>query len=68
MLKPKFKIGQKVYAVSSVSDTRQKRVECNVCNSTGWVKVQGRDEDFICPACQGRIETERYGYTKVRRS
>ena len=65
MLKPKFKIGQKVYAVISKSDTRQKHIECEVCNSTGYVKVEGREENFICPVCHGRTETEHYGYKYI---
>lgn len=62
MLKPKFKVGQKVYAVSNRPNTRQKHVECDVCNSTGYVKVEGKDGKFICPACYGRTVTEHYGY------
>lgn len=62
MLVPKFEIGQKVYAVSNRSDTRQKHVECDVCNSTGYIKVEGKDGKFICPVCHGRTETEHYGY------
>lgn len=60
MLKPKFKVGQKVYAVSNRSDTRQKHVECDVCNSTGTVEINGRS--FTCPSCYGHTETEHYGY------
>lgn len=65
MLVPKFKVGQRVYAVVNTSNTRQKHVRCDVCNSTGYVKVEGRDEDFVCPACHGRMETEHYGYKYV---
>ena len=65
MLVPKFKIGQKVYAVYCKHDTRQKPVECEVCNSTGHVKIEGRNEKFVCPACHGKIETEHYGYKYV---
>ena len=65
MLVPKFKVGQKVYAVSNRSDTKQKHVECDVCNSTGYVKVEGREENFVCPVCYGRTETEHYGYKYV---
>ena len=65
MLTAKFKVGQKVYAVSNTNDSRQKHVECDVCNSTGKVKVEGRDEEYVCPACHGRTETEHYGYMYV---
>lgn len=65
MLVPKFELGQKVYAVSSVSDTRRVHTECDVCNSTGLVKVVGRDEEFMCPACEGKYKTEHYGFKYV---
>lgn len=65
MLEAKFKVGQKVYAVSNRSDTRQKHVECDLCNSTGKVKVNGREEEYECPCCHGRMETEHYGYKYV---
>lgn len=65
MLQAKFKVGQKVYAVSNKSDSREIHVKCDVCNSTGKVKVNGRDEEYICPACKGRTETEHYGYNYV---
>ena len=65
MLVPKFELGQKVYAVSSVSDTRRVHKECDVCNSTGLVKVVGREENFMCPACEGKYKTEHYGFKYV---
>ena len=65
MLEAKFKIGQQVYAVSNKSDSRQIHVKCDVCNSTGKVKVEGRDEEYVCPVCHGRTETEHYGYMYV---
>ena len=46
MLKAKFKVGQKVYAVTSQSDTREKQVECTVCDSTGRIKIEGKDGQF----------------------
>ncbi len=65
MLTAKFEVGQEVYAVSNRSDTRQKHVECDLCNSTGKVKVNGREEEYECPCCHGRMETEHYGYKYV---
>ena len=65
MLEAKFKVGQRVFAVSNKSDSRQVHVKCDVCNSTGKVKVEGRDEEYVCPACHGRTETEHYGYMYV---
>ena len=46
MLEAKFRVGQKVYAVSNKSDSRQIHVKCDVCDSTGRVKVNGRDEEY----------------------
>ena len=65
MLTAKFEVGQEVYAVSNISDTRTKRVECDLSNSTGKVKVNGREEEYECPCCHGRMETEHYGYKYV---
>lgn len=65
MLNPKFKVGQRVYAVSNKSDSRQIHVKCDVCNSTGKVKIEGRKEEYTCPSCHGRTETEHYGYKYV---
>ena len=65
MLVPKFELGQKVYAVSSVNDTKRVHKECEVCNSTGLVEVVGRDEKFTCPVCEGRYVTEHYGFKYV---
>ena len=65
MLTAKFEVGQEVYAVSNKSDTRQKHVECDLCNSTGKVKVNGREEEYECPCCHGGTETEHYGYKYV---
>lgn len=65
MLKPKFKIGQKVYAVLNESNSRRVHVKCDVCNSTGRVKVNGRSEDYTCPMCRGETETKHDGYKYV---
>lgn len=65
MLEAKYKVGQKVYAVSNISDSRQVHVECDVCNSTGRVKIEGSDRKYECPVCHGGMETEHYGYKYV---
>lgn len=65
MLKPRFKVGEKVYAVTSVFDVRHNHVVCNVCDSTGFVEVKGKVGKFACPACYGAMTTERYGYKYV---
>lgn len=65
MLKAKYKVGQKVCAVSNRSDSRKIHVECDVCNSTGKVKIEGSDKEYECPVCHGRMKTEHYGYKYV---
>ena len=65
MIEAKFRVGQKVYAVSNKSDSRQIHVKCDICDSTGKVKVNGRDEEYTCPVCRGRTETEHYGYKYI---
>ena len=56
MLVAKFKPGERVYAISIANDIRKVPVECDVCNSTGEVKIEGREEDYCCPACHGEME------------
>lgn len=63
MLIPKFKVGQKVYAVSHSCDKKVVHRECDTCNSTGRVEIQGRS--FICPNCRGLTDIEHYGYKYV---
>lgn len=65
MLKAKFKINQKVYAVSSKSVSKREHVECDVCNSTGRVKINGRDNDYVCPVCRGETKTVYDGFEYV---
>lgn len=65
MLKPKFEIGQKVFAVTSKYDSEIVHAECDVCNSTGKVKISGRDEEYICPICHGRMEEKHYGFKYI---
>ena len=65
MLVPKYKIGQEVYVVSSTHDSKRVHRQCDVCNSTGKVKIQGSDEKYICPYCHGLMDTEHYGYKYV---
>lgn len=65
MLQAKYRVGQKVYAVSNRSDSRQIHVNCDVCNFTGKVKVEGREEKYECPVCHGKTKTEHYGYKYV---
>lgn len=63
MLVPKFEVGQRVFAVSNISDTKKVHVDCNICNSTGAVEING--EKFVCPSCHGRTNTEHYGFKYV---
>ena len=60
MLKPKFKIGQKVYRVTSRVDTKEIPVKCDTCDSTGRVRIVGKDGDFKCPTCHGHTCTKTY--------
>lgn len=62
MLRAKFKNGQKVFAVMHTSNMRERHVNCDVCDSTGYVKVEGKSGKFICPSCHGRTVTEGYEY------
>lgn len=65
MLTPKFELGQKVYAVNPVYDTKVVHVPCSICGSTGKVKVHGVEQDVTCPYCYGRTNTERVGFKYV---
>lgn len=65
MLEAKFKINQKVYAVSSKSVSKREHVKCDVCNSTGKVKITGRDDDYVCPVCRGQMETTYDGFEYI---
>ena len=65
MLEAKFKINQKVYAVSSKSVSRREHVKCAVCNSTGKIKIVGKDNDYNCPVCRGEMKTVYDGFEYV---
>ena len=65
MLTPKFELGQKVYAVTCVYNTKTVHVPCNICGSTGLVKVHGVEQDVTCPYCYGHTKTERIGFKYV---
>ena len=65
MLIPKYEIGQKVFAVSSTCNTEEVHTECDVCNSTGKVRIVGKEGEYECPVCRGAMELKRYGYKYV---
>lgn len=65
MLKPKFEIGQKVFAVTNTYDSEEVHVECDVCNSTGKVKINGRNEEYDCPICHGEIVEKHHGFKYI---
>jgi ribosomal protein S24E len=65
MLTPKFELGQKVYAINPVYDTKVVHVPCSICGSTGIVKVHGVEQDVMCPYCYGRTTTERVGFKYI---
>lgn len=52
MLAPKYKLNQIVYTVCQVDDYENRHVECDVCNSTGTVHIDGKG-DYNCPKCRG---------------
>lgn len=61
MLQPKFELGQKVYAVNSRIKQKKVHVLCDVCDSTGLVKLND-NRKYFCPACCGKMETINYGH------
>lgn len=62
MLVPKFKVGQKVFAVQGQSDYKRVHESCLVCNSTGVVKIVGANGVFTCPKCHGMVRYEAVGF------
>lgn len=62
MLIPKFKIGQKIYAVTHTSDKEKVHQKCDLCNSTGKVRIEGKNEEIICPYCRGMMDVKHHGY------
>ena len=65
---PKFKPEQKVFIVKPVIDTENTKihVKCDVCNSTGKVKIVGKDGEYTCPVCHGElIENENKYVFKI---
>lgn len=63
MRMPKFELGQKVYAVTSVYSNKEQHVTCDVCNSTGMVEIKG--QEYNCPSCHGKMETVHLGFKYV---
>jgi hypothetical protein len=53
-LKPKFQLGQHVYAINESYDHKDVHTNCDLCNSTGIVHIKGKD--YRCPECHGFIE------------
>lgn len=54
----KFGIGDKIYVVGSLRITHPKiRKPCEVCHSTGEVKISGKT--FSCPECHGEMTFDR---------
>lgn len=56
MLIPKYKLGQEVWAVCKKEERNRVNVECDLCNSTGKIEVQGYE--CMCPKCHK--ETKEY--------
>lgn len=61
-MKPKFKIGDKVWTIETYGETK---VRCPLCDGNG--KVRAKTENIVfttdCPICEGNreIEIEQYG-------
>jgi hypothetical protein len=53
MIKPKFQLGQKVFAVS-VKHCESQHVDCDLCNSTGKTLFVHNNENYeiTCPKCK----------------
>lgn len=54
MLTPKFKVGEKVCVVTTKYNKEYVNVKCDICKSTGEVKI--RSKLYKCPECNGRKE------------
>lgn len=63
MLVPKYKLNQELWAVSSTYNTHIKHVECELCNSTGKVEING--EKYKCPKCDGKMKTIQDGFKYI---
>lgn len=61
-MKPKFKIGDKVWTIETYGD---ETVKCPLCSGDGTVRAKTEDVVFVtqCPVCEGhgKIELEQYG-------
>ena len=60
MLTPKYKLNQKVWAVTSHYNTHIEHEKCDLCNSTGVVEING--DSYECPKCNGRTKTVNDGF------
>lgn len=54
MLTPKFNVGDRVCAVTTKYNKEYVNVKCDICKSTGTVKIRGKL--YKCPECNGRQE------------
>lgn len=62
-IQTKFDIGQSVYHVFKTKKLGSCQVKCDVCNSTGKVKIVGQDGEYPCPVCQGHgSKSKSYWY------
>lgn len=64
---PRFKVGQKVWVVHPVVNTDIKRihVQCDMCNSTGKIRIVGKDGEYTCPFCHGETKEVKLEYKYV---
>lgn len=61
MIAPKFQLDQEVFAVTTTYDIDYKNVHCDLCDSTGKISVSGKQGEYVCPACNGRVESVHNG-------
>lgn len=54
MLTPKFNVGDRVCTVTTKYNKEYVNVKCDICKSTGEVKI--RNKLYRCPECNGRKE------------
>ena len=61
---PKFKPGQSVCAVTVVfdEDNPKVHVKCDVCDSTGKIKIVGKSGEYTCPVCHGAVKENENPY------
>lgn len=55
-LETKFDLDQEVWIVHQGQVTKKHHVQCEACDSTGYVTI--KDRTYECPKCYGRMESD----------